>query len=70
MSHLDDHDAALRNVVLVVPLLRLPLLIGLTTALVAQRNLQPRSLLAPPLLFLTTTDLFNDPRFEHGDENL
>jgi hypothetical protein len=23
--------------------------------------------MAPPLLFLATTDLFDDPRFEHGD---
>jgi len=26
--------------------------------------------LAPTFLFLAATDLFNDPRFEHGDENL
>jgi hypothetical protein len=36
-----------------------------TTALIAQRNLETRALMAPPLLFLAATDLFDDPRFEH-----
>jgi hypothetical protein len=36
-----------------------------TAALVAEGNLEPRTLMAPPLLFLAATDLFDDPRFEH-----
>jgi hypothetical protein len=41
-----------------------------TAALVVQGNLEARALMAPPLLFLAATDLFDDPRFEHGREPL
>jgi hypothetical protein len=53
---------------------RVTVLFGLTFVLrlgpatfVAQRNFQTRPLVATPFLFLATTDLFDDPRFEHGD---
>jgi hypothetical protein len=74
--HVDDDHAALRRVAifffLALALAALAFLVlGLRTpAVVAHRNLQARPLLAPPLLFLATTDLFNDPRFEHATENL
>ena len=41
-----------------------------TPAFIAQGDFQARPLVAAPLLLLATTDLFDDPRFEHGDENL
>jgi hypothetical protein len=61
--HVYDDDAALRCVSV---LFRLFVLRRVwTTALVAQGNLESRALMAPPLLFLSATDLFDDPRFEH-----
>jgi hypothetical protein len=38
--------------------------------LVTQGDLETRPLMAPPLLLLAATDLFDDPRLEHGVENL
>jgi hypothetical protein len=66
-SHFDDHHATLRGVtvlfivVALVPILRLG-----PAALVTQGDLEARPFMAPPLLFLATTDLFDDPRFEHA----
>jgi hypothetical protein len=66
--HVYDHDAALRCVAVLFLAL---LVLGLrTAALIAHGDLQARALIAPPLLFLATTDLFDDPRFEHATENL
>jgi hypothetical protein len=63
--HLYDDDAALGRVMV---LFGVTLVLRLGPAmLVTQRNFQPRTLVAPPFLFLATTDLFDDPRFEHGD---
>jgi hypothetical protein len=68
LLHVNNHDAALRCVAVLFLAL---LVLGLRMpALVAHRNLQARPLIAPPLLVLATTDLFNDPRFEHATENL
>jgi hypothetical protein len=36
-----------------------------TAALIAKGDLESRALMAPPLLLLAATDLFDDPRFEH-----
>jgi hypothetical protein len=69
LSHLDDHDAALRNIAIFFVTLGLILRLG-PVAFVTQRYLQARLFTAPPFLFLAATDLFNDPRFEHSDENL
>jgi hypothetical protein len=41
-----------------------------TTTLVVRGNLETWLFMATPLLFLAATDLFDDPRFEHGGENL
>jgi hypothetical protein len=65
--HIDDDDTALRRVVILFALLILRL--G-TPAFIAQGDFQARPLVAAPLLLLATTDLFDDPRFEHGTENL
>src|SRR5262249_30272898 len=65
-SEVDDHDAAfgfLVVLVLVVVASR-PL-----PSLVADGDLQLRPLVAPPLLFLAASDLFDDPGLEHR-ENL
>jgi len=69
-SHFDDHDAALGGVTVLFVRALLTVLRLRPAALVTQRNLEARPLMAPPLLFLATTDLFDDPRFEHGTENL
>jgi hypothetical protein len=50
--------------------LLLPVLGLRTAAFVAHGDFKARSLVATPLLLLATTDLFDDPRFEHGTENL
>jgi hypothetical protein len=61
--HLYDHDATLRCVSVFFWIFVLRRI--WTAALVAQGNLESRTLVAPPLLFLAATDLFDDPRFEH-----
>jgi hypothetical protein len=66
-SHLYDHDAPLRRVSVLLFFIVVRIR---TTAFVARGNFETRLLLAPPLLFLAATDLFDDPRFEHGGENL
>jgi hypothetical protein len=67
ISHVDDHNAALGRVAILFALLVLRLR---TPVLVAQGDLQARPLMATPLLLLATTDLFDDPRFEHATGNL
>jgi hypothetical protein len=62
--HVYDHDAALRCVSVLFCWIFVLRRIW-TAALVAQGNLESRALMAPPLLFLAATDLFDDPRFEH-----
>jgi hypothetical protein len=75
--HVDDHDAALRAVAVLllfplVPLsfpLRRLLVFGLPTP-VALRDLKPRAILTSSLFLFATTDLFDDPRLEHDGEPL
>jgi len=38
-------------------------------ALFAQRDLEARALMTTPFFLFAATDLFDDPRFEHDDEN-
>jgi hypothetical protein len=61
--HVYDHDATLRCVSVFFWIFVLRRI--WTAALVAQRDLEARTLMAPSLLFLAATDLFDDPRFEH-----
>jgi hypothetical protein len=62
-SHIDNDDATLWCVSVFFWIFVLRRI--WTAALVAQRNLESRTLMAPSLLFLAATDLFDDPRFEH-----
>jgi hypothetical protein len=64
--NVDDHDAAIALLAVFV-VVRLAL--GLPT-FVARGDVEVRALTLAPLFLLATTDLFDDPRFEHGDENL
>ena len=70
-SHVDDDDAPLGLVVIVDSVLFAfgPVGLGLPS-FVANRNLETRTLVTPARFLLAATDLFDDPRFEHGDENL
>ena len=61
--HIYDHDATLRCVSVFFWIFVLRRIWAAT--FVAQGNLESRTLVAPPLLFLAATDLFDDPRFEH-----
>ena len=62
--YVDDAAIALLAVFVVVRLaLGLP-------PFVARGDVEVRALTLAPLFLLATTDLFDDPRFEHGDENL
>jgi hypothetical protein len=62
--HLDDHDAALRG----IGILFLGLFLCLrATPLVTHRDLEARALLTAPFFLFPASDLFDDPRFEHGE---
>jgi hypothetical protein len=67
MLNVDDHDAAIA--VLAIALRILGLALGFPT-LVARGDVEMRALTLAPLFLLAATDLFDDPRLEHGDENL
>jgi hypothetical protein len=68
--HVDDDDAALRCVAILFALFFAPVFRLWTAAFVAHGDLEARPLMATALLLLAATDLFDDPRFEHGTENL
>src|SRR4051812_45359035 len=59
--HPDDHDAALRIVVILV----VRLAARRRPAMVGKRHLELGTLVATTLLFFATSNLLNDPGFEH-----
>jgi hypothetical protein len=64
--HLDDHDAALRG----IGILFLGLFLGFRAMpLVTHGDFEARALMLAPFFLFPASDLFDDPRFEHGDEN-
>jgi len=70
-SHIDDHDAAIAAVaILLFAVLIFLILVRARgpvalVAIVADGDLQPRLFLPSALLFFAASYLFNDPGFEH-----
>src|SRR3569623_3827413 len=77
-AEIDDHDAPLGSVLVLVPpspVVLLPPIVFLALApqldsVVVRRNVQLRAVLPAPLLFFPASDLFDDPGLEHGTPSL
>jgi len=73
-TEIDDHDAALGSVFVLVPptpvVLLAPLIFlalsPLLDSVVVRGDIKLRAVLPSPLLFFPASDLFDDPGLEHG----